>query len=102
MEIRSNAEGLERFWGVSPSAPQATPDSQQRQHGRRRRFDGDQATLSSRQRGVAVAAEDGRADGEGCRDSGCAGRGHLQVPAAAVASKVMDAMLGGIALDRGM
>lgn len=97
MEIRSNAEALKAFLGVS------TPGTAQVQQHRgaesaavQIEFGGDQVTLSQAGTEVALsAAQQGvRADKVAAIQQSLAA-GTYNIPASAVAEKVMDSMLAG-------
>ena len=97
MDIRNSLEGLRSLLGVNPStapAPQSKPGSAAaRASGS---FDSDRATLSNAASEVSQSLES-----EGVRTEKVAAvqaalaAGTYSVPAAAVASKLVDAMLAG-------
>jgi flagellar biosynthesis anti-sigma factor FlgM len=97
MEIRNNAESLKAFLGVS--APGSTHASQVRSNegtGAQAALDGDQATLSRAGTEVSESATTGgfRADKVAAIQQALAA-GAYNVPAAAIAGKVIDTMLEG-------
>ena len=96
MDISSSLEGLRSLLGVSSTAPAATPvRSNNHATGGASASDGDLATLSSAGSQVSEAAA-----GDGVRMDKVASiqaalaSGTYNVPASAVASKVIDSMLG--------
>lgn len=97
MEIRNNAEALKAFLGVSSLG---TAQVQQNRHAENATthaaFAGDQATLSQAGTEVALsAAQDGvRMDKVAAIQQALAA-GTYNVPASAVAEKVLESMLGG-------
>ncbi len=97
MDIRSSMEGLRSLLGVNPAAtaaPQSKSNASAGTSGSA--FDSDQATLSSAGSEVAQAVS-----GEGVRMDKVAAvqaalaAGTYNVPASAVASKLVDAMMAG-------
>ena len=97
MDIRSSMEGLRSLLGVNPAATAAPESKSQVSSGAPgSAFDTDRATLSSAASEVAQAVS-----GEGARTEKVAAietalaAGTYNVPASAVAGKVVDAMLGG-------
>ncbi len=96
MEIRSNTEGLQTLLGVPSTAP---AQSQQVRNGAaagQGAFVGDHATLSSAGTEVSQSAADGGVRPEKVAAIQAAlAAGTYNVPAAAIASKVVDAMLAG-------
>jgi negative regulator of flagellin synthesis FlgM len=98
MDIRNSLDGLKSLLGVNPavaSAPQSKSSAGAAASGSA--FDSDRATLSSAANEVAQAVSD-----EGVRPDRVAAvqsalaAGTYNVPASAVASKVVDSMLAGV------
>ncbi len=93
MDIRTGLEGLRTLLGVNQAAP-ATPQGKAGATAPGSGFDNDRATLSSAASEVSQAASD-----EGVRTDKVASvqaalaAGTYDVPALAVASKIVDAML---------
>lgn len=95
MDIRSSLDGLKSLLGVAPSA-QATPRPvRSATSGETQPLSSDRATLSSAGSEVSQSAGDGgvRMDKVAAIQSALAA-GSYSVPAAAVASRMVDAMLG--------
>ena len=96
MEIRNDGEAIKTFLGVPSTAPAPThalrPDTTAMQAA----FAGDQATFSQAATEVSHAADDStvRMDKVTAIQQALAS-GTYNVPATAVAGKVIDAMLGG-------
>jgi flagellar biosynthesis anti-sigma factor FlgM len=94
MDIRSGLEGLKTILGVTPAAP-ASPERIKGGPTSENSLSNDSATVSSAASEVALTAAEGgvRADKvEAMRAALKAGT--YEVPASAVASKVIDSMLG--------
>jgi negative regulator of flagellin synthesis FlgM len=96
MDIRSSLDGLKSLLGVpqaTPSAPQQTRNAATNSGSA---LTSDRATLSSAGNEVSLAASDTgvRADKVASIQAALAS-GTYSVPASAVASKMVDAMLGG-------
>lgn len=97
MEIRNNAEALKEFLGVSSTeSAQMQPTRSTETVARETALAGDQATLSRVGTEVALsAAQEGvRADKVAAIQQALAA-GTYNVPASAVADKVMDTMIAG-------
>ncbi|WP_348261384.1 flagellar biosynthesis anti-sigma factor FlgM [Telmatobacter sp. DSM 110680] len=97
MEIRNNAEALKAFLGVSsPASAQAQQVRSNESNTVQAGFAGDQATLSQAGTEVSQSAalEGVRADRVMTIQQALAA-GTYNVPASAVADKVIDSMLGG-------
>jgi negative regulator of flagellin synthesis FlgM len=95
MDIRNSMDGLRSLLGVNPAPPaaaQAKGPAASAESG----LDNDRATLSSAGGEVSLAAADDgvRTDKVSAIQAALAA-GTYNVPASAVASKVVDAMLGG-------
>jgi len=97
MDIRNNTEGLKTLLGVSSTAPaQAQPIRSGATSGAASALPGDIATLSSAGTEVSqTASESGVRTDKVASIQGALAAGTYNVPASAVASKVVDAMLGG-------
>ena len=95
MDIRAGLEGLRTLLGVNQAAP-AAPQSKASVAAQGSSSDSDRATLSSAASEVSQAASD-----EGVRTDKVASvqaalaAGTYNVPASAVASRMVDAMLSG-------
>ena len=95
MDVRSSLDGLRTLLGVNQAAPPATQSKSSTTAGPSS-FSNDLATLSSAGSEVSQAAS-----GEGVRMDKVAAvqsalaAGTYDVPASAVASKLIDSMLGG-------
>jgi len=95
MDIRNSMDGLRSLLGVNPAAPAAT-QAKGTAASAGSGLDSDRATLSSAGGEMSLTAS-----GDGVRMDKVAGiqaalaAGTYDVPASAVASKVVDAMLGG-------
>lgn len=95
MEIRSSLEGLKSLFGVNAPEPPATPGKAGTvsQGGT---FSADHATVSEAASEVAQSAgADGVRTDKVAAVQAALASGTYSVPASAVASKVVDAMLGG-------
>jgi negative regulator of flagellin synthesis FlgM len=97
MDIRNGLDGLKSLFGVSPAAPPAPQGKNAAATGTAgSALDSDRATLSSAGSEVSQAVSE-----EGVRTEKVAAvqallaAGTYNVPASAVASKMVDAMLGG-------
>ncbi len=95
MDIRSGLEGLRTLLGVDQAAP-ASPHVNRGVTAPESGFDSDRATLSSAASEVsqAASAEGVRTDKVAAVQAALAA-GTYGVPASAVASKIVDAMLSG-------
>ena len=93
MDIRNSMDGLKSLLGVNPAAPSA-PQGRSNTSAAGSSFDSDRATLSSAGNEIAQGASDQgvRADKVAAVQSALAA-GTYNIPAAAVASKLVDAML---------
>jgi negative regulator of flagellin synthesis FlgM len=95
MDIRSNLEGLRSLLGVNTTAPATTPARTNNNASEANGPYGDLATLSSAGSQVSAAAS-----GDGVRMDKVASiqaalaAGSYSVPASAVASRLIDSMLG--------
>ena len=95
MEIRSSLEGLKSLLGVNGSTP-AGPQPGASVAAAGGAFSADSATLSSAASGVAqTAGEDGVRTEKVASIQAALASGTYSVPAPAVASRVVDSMLGG-------
>lgn len=96
MDIRSGLDGLKTLLGVSQATPIAPQGARSSQAAETSSMGSDRATLSSAGNEVSQTAADG-----GVRMDKVTGiqaalaAGTYNVPASAVASKMVDAMLGG-------
>jgi flagellar biosynthesis anti-sigma factor FlgM len=95
MDIRSGLEGLKTILGVTPAAPAPPERNRGEQAAERSSLSNDSATVSSAASQVAMTAAEGgvRADKVAAVQAALAA-GTYEVPASAVASKVIDSMLG--------
>ncbi len=95
MDIRSNLEGLKSLLGVEATAPQV-PQAKGSSAASPSALTSDQATLSSAGSEVSLTAADSgvRMDKVASVQAALAA-GTYDVPASAVASKVVDSMLDG-------
>jgi negative regulator of flagellin synthesis FlgM len=95
MDIRSSLDGLKSLLGVPPTTTSATP-SKSATTSSPSALTSDRATLSSAGSEVAQSANDSdvRLDKVASIQAALAA-GTYNVPASAVASKMVDAMLGG-------
>jgi negative regulator of flagellin synthesis FlgM len=95
MDVRNSLDGLRSLLGVNPAAPSA-PQGKSSTAPAAGGLDGDRATLSSAANEISQAAS-----GEGVRADKVAAvqaalaAGTYDVPASAVAAKVIDSMLSG-------
>ena len=96
MDIRSSLDGLKSLLGVSTPTPSATPQSRSNAAAGGSALASDSATLSSAGSEVSQAASesDVRTDKVSAVQAALEA-GTYNVPASAVASKVVDAMIGG-------
>jgi len=97
MDIRNSLDGLRSLLGVNQAPPAAAgAKSNAAADAGAGAFGSDRATLSSAASEVSLAASDGgvRKDKVSSVQSALAA-GSYSVPASAVASKMVDAMLGG-------
>ncbi|HEY1896952.1 MAG TPA: flagellar biosynthesis anti-sigma factor FlgM [Terracidiphilus sp.] len=94
MDIRSGLDGLKTILGVTPAGPTA-PDRIKGGHTAESSLNSDSATVSSAASEVALTAGEGgvRADKVAAVQAALAA-GTYEVPASAVASRVIDSMLG--------
>jgi len=94
MDIRNNIDGLKTLLGVADAAPAKTQQPKQASAADAT-FSGDRATLSGAGSEVALSAanSDVRMDKVSAVQSALAD-GAYNIPASAVATKVVDAMLG--------
>jgi negative regulator of flagellin synthesis FlgM len=95
MDIRTSLDGLKSLLGVAPAAPAATPQTRSSAATSGSALGSDSATLSSAGSEVSLTASepDVRMDKVAAIQAALAA-GTYNVPASAVASKVVDAMLG--------
>jgi len=95
MDIRSSLDGLKSLLGATPAAPSA-PQTRSNAASGGSALTSDRATLSSAGSEVSLTAADFdvRTDKVAAVQSALAA-GTYDVPASAVASKMVDAMLGG-------
>lgn len=95
MDIRTSLEGLRTLLGVNQGAP-ATSQSKASVAAPGSSFDSDRATLSSAANEVSQAASDEGVRGDKVASVQAAlAAGTYNVPASAVASRMVDAMLMG-------
>jgi len=97
MDIRNSLDGLKSLLGVNPTAPSAAQSKNAVATGTAgSALESDRATLSSAGSEVsqAVSEEGVRTDKVAAIQAALAA-GTYNVPASAVASKIVDAMLGG-------
>lgn len=96
MDIRNSLEGLRTLLGVNAAAPAATQTKNAQTSSIDSGVMADRATLSpaASEMSTAVAEEGVRMDKVAAVQQALAS-GSYQVPASAVASKMIDAMLGG-------
>ena len=96
MDIRSSLDGLKTLLGVNPAATPAAQKPRAGQAAEAGSLSSDRATLSSAGSEVAQSAMDGgvRAD-KVAEIRNALQAGTYDVPASAVAAKMVDAMLGG-------
>lgn len=93
MEIRSSFEGLKSLLGVNAAAPAATQSKSAASSGAG--LNADSATLSSAASEMAQSVgDDGVRTAKVAEIQAALASGAYSVPAAAVASKLVDAMLG--------
>jgi negative regulator of flagellin synthesis FlgM len=95
MDIRSGLDGLKTILGVTPVAPSSAERIKGGQASETSSLSSDSATVSSAASEVALTAAEGgvRADKVATVQAALAA-GTYEVPASAVASKVIDSMLG--------
>ena len=95
MDIRSGLDGLKTILGVTPTAPESPERIKSGSTTERSSFNNDSATVSSAASEVAQTAAEGgvRPDKVGTVKAALEA-GTYEVPASAVASKVIDSMLG--------
>jgi negative regulator of flagellin synthesis FlgM len=95
MDIRNSLDGLRTLLGVNPTVPSAPQGKTAGATIGSSGFDSDRATLSSAGNEVsqAVSGDDVRIDKVAAVQASLA-TGSYDVPASAVASKLIDAMLG--------
>jgi negative regulator of flagellin synthesis FlgM len=95
MDIRNSLDGLKSLLGVNPTAPSA-PQSKNAAATAGNALDSDRATLSSAGSEVSQAvSEEGVRTEKVASIQAALAAGTYNVPASAVASKMVDAMLGG-------
>jgi negative regulator of flagellin synthesis FlgM len=98
MDVHNNLDGLRSLLGVQTpsSAPASTRSGAQTGTADTRELSGDQATLSSAGSEVSLeSASDGVRMGKVAAVQAALAAGTYSVPASAVASKMVDAMLAG-------
>jgi negative regulator of flagellin synthesis FlgM len=96
MDIRNSLDGLKSLLGTAPATPAAPQAAKSGAAADSSALGSDQATFSSAANEVSLTAGDAgvRADKVASIQAALAA-GSYNVPASAVASKVVDAMLGG-------
>lgn len=95
MDIRSSLDGLKNLLGVTTAAPAPSQRPKGAQAAEESSFTSDKATLSSAASEVSqTAAEGGVRAGKVAEIQAALAAGTYNVPASAVASKMVDAMLG--------
>ncbi len=95
MDIRSSMDGLRSLLGVNPSAPSASQGKGNTAPAGSS-FDSDRATFSSAASEVSqTASDDGVRSDKVAAVQAALAAGTYNVPASAVASKVIDSMLAG-------
>jgi negative regulator of flagellin synthesis FlgM len=95
MDIRSGLDGLKSLLGAIPAAP-AAPQARSSAAASAGSLGSDRATLSSAGSEVSLtAAEDGARTDKVAEVQAALAAGTYNVPASAVASKMVDAMLRG-------
>lgn len=95
MDIRNSLEGLKSLLGTMPAAPAATAQTRSGAVAGGSALGSDRATLSSAGSEVSLtAAESGVRMDKVASIQAALAAGTYNVPASAVASKVVDAMLG--------
>jgi negative regulator of flagellin synthesis FlgM len=95
MDIRTGLDGLKSLLGVAPAAPTATPQTRSTAVASGSALGSDSATVSSAGSEVSLTASeaDVRTDKVAAIQAALAA-GTYNAPSSAVASKVVDAMLG--------
>jgi negative regulator of flagellin synthesis FlgM len=94
MDIRSGLDGLKTLLGVTPAAPASTSHARDEQAAEGSSLTSDSATLSSAGSEVAqTAGEVGVRANKVASVQAALAAGTYEVPASAVAAKVVDAML---------
>ncbi len=92
MDIRNNLDGLKSLLGVNPAAPSAPQSKSDAMAGSA--FDSDRATLSSAgSEASQTVSEEGVRTEKVATVQAALAAGTYNVPASAVASKIVDAML---------
>ncbi|MGA2671922.1 MAG: flagellar biosynthesis anti-sigma factor FlgM [Terracidiphilus sp.] len=95
MDIRSSLDGLKSLLGVTVAAPAATPQARSGAAASPSVLGSDRATLSSTGSAVSLTAtESGVRSDKVAAVQAALAAGTYNVPVSAVASKVVDAMLG--------
>lgn len=93
MDIRSSLDGLKSLLGANPAAP-AAPQAVKNAASGSSALGSDQATLSNAASQVSLAATDGGVrTGKVAEIQAALAAGTYNVPAAAVASRLVDAMM---------
>ena len=96
MDIRNSLDGLRSLLGVNPAAPPATGSQEQCHNAAASALGSDRATLSSAGSEVSLTAgDDGVRTDKVAAIQAALAAGTYNVPASAVASKMVDAMLSG-------
>jgi negative regulator of flagellin synthesis FlgM len=98
MDIRTSLNGLGQLFGVTPASTSSAAQAQGQSHAASASngFDSDKATLSTAGNEVSQSAADSDVrTGKVAEIQAALANGTYNVPASAVASKLVDAMLNG-------